>query len=71
MSTHPSSSPPPEAPSAAVRFPLNVPPPEVPVADASAADVPAGGARKLSRWEEQEELWFPEPTDFSHSGINE
>jgi len=66
MSTQPSSSPPPEAPPAAVRFPLNVPPTD-PAAEAS----PAGGARKLSRWEEQEELWFPEPTDFSHSGINE
>lgn len=66
MSTQPSSSPAPEMPPAAL-FPLNVPPSEVPVAEAS----PAGGARKLSRWEEQEELWFPEPADFSHSGINE
>lgn len=65
MSTQPSSSPTPEVPP--VLFPLNVPPSEVPVAEAS----PAGGARKLSRWEEQEELWFPEPADFSHSGINE
>lgn len=66
MSTQPSSSPAPEVPPSAL-FPLDVPPPEVPVAGAG----PAGGARKLSRWEEQEELWFPEPADFSHSGINE
>jgi len=67
MSTQPSSSPKPEAPPAAVLFPLNVPPSDPAAAEAS----PAGGARKLSRWEEQEELWFPEPADFSHSGINE
>jgi hypothetical protein len=71
MSTQPPLSPQPDAPPAAALFPLSVPPPEVPVAEASAADAPAGGARKLSRWEEQEELWFPEPADFSHSGINE
>ncbi len=67
MSTQPSSSPHPEVPPLAVPFPLNVPLPDAPAAEAS----PAGGARKLSRWEEQEELWFPEETDFSHSGINE
>ena len=68
MSTQPPLSPQPDAPPPAVAlFPLNVPPSEIPVAEAS----PAGGVRKLSRWEEQEELWFPEPADFSHSGINE
>ncbi|MEQ2008641.1 MAG: hypothetical protein ABMA26_17815 [Limisphaerales bacterium] len=67
MSTQPSSSPSPDAQPAVALFPLSVAPPEVPVAEASAA----GGTRKLSRWEEQEEIWFPEETDFSHSGINE
>jgi hypothetical protein len=72
MSTQPPLSPQPDAPPPAVAlFPLSVPPPDAPVAEASAADPPAGGARKLSRWEEQEQLWFPEDTDFSHSGINE
>lgn len=62
----PSSEPPP----AAALFPLpDATPPAPPTAAAS--DAPAGGARKLSRWEEREEFWFPEPTDFSHSGINE
>ncbi len=71
MSTQPSSSPQPDAPPAVGLFPLNVPPPEVPVAEASTADASAGGARRLSRWEEMEEVWFPEEPDFSHSGINE
>jgi|GEM_PF-1779482 hypothetical protein len=71
MNTQLPFSPPPGQPPAVALFPLNLPPPEVPVAEASAADAPAGGARKLSRWEEREEFWFPEPTDFSHSGINE
>ena len=67
MSTQPASSPSPESPPAVSLFPLSVPPLDVPVAEASAS----GGARKLSQWEEQEEIWFPEETDFSHCGINE
>lgn len=67
MNPQPSSPPQPDAPPAAVLFPLNVPPPETPPVEASAA----GGVRKLSRWEEIEEVWFPEETDFTHSGINE
>ena len=67
MSTQPSSSPSSDAPPAVPLFPLSIPLPEVAVAEASVA----GGARKLSRWEEQEEIWFPEETDFSHCGINE
>lgn len=38
---------------------------------ATVADAPAGGARKLARWQEREDFWLPEVTDFSHSGINE
>lgn len=67
MSTQPPLSPKPDAAPAVVLFPLNVLSPENPVSEASAA----GGVRKLSHWEEMEELWFPEETDFSHSGINE
>ena len=68
MNTQPSSSPQPETPPVIGFLPLNLSSPEVPAAVETS---PAGGARKLSRWEEYEELWFPEPTDFSHSGINE
>ena len=71
MSTQPLSPSSSDVAPAVVLFPLSVPPSEAPVAEASAADVPVGGARKLSSWEEQEEVWFPEETDFSHCGINE
>lgn len=67
MKTQPSSSPQPQAPPAVALFPLNVPTPETPPVKASAT----GGARKLSRWQEVEEVWFPEEIDFTHSGINE
>ena len=70
MSTQQPLSPQPEPPPAVALFPLPDATPPVPPTTA-AADAPAGGARKLSRWEEREEFWFPEPTDFSHSGINE
>ena len=71
MNAQPSPSPQPDAPPAVALFPLSIPPPEVPVIEASAAETPTGGARKLSHWEELEETWFPEETDFTHSGINE
>ena len=67
MNAQPCPSPQPDAPPAVALFPLSIPPPEVPAVEASAA----GGARKLSRWEEREDVWFPEETDFTHSGINE
>ena len=67
MNAPSSPLPPAETPTAAVRFPLNAPPPPAPAAEASAA----GGARKLSRWEDLEELWLPEDRNLTHSGINE
>jgi hypothetical protein len=70
MSTQPPLSPQPDAPPAGALISLKLASSQVPVAEASAA-APAGGARKFSRWEERQEFWFPEPTDFSHSGINE
>ena len=71
MSTQPSSSPTPEVPPASGLFPATIPPSIAAESDPTVGAAPPGGARKLSRWEEHEELWFPEPTDFSHSGINE
>ncbi len=67
MNASPSSSPPSEISPTAGLFPLAASAPQVPTAAASAA----GGARKLSHWEDMEEVWFPEETDFSHCGINE
>lgn len=67
MSTQPSSSSQPDPSPVAALLSPSVPPPITPAAET----VLAGGARKLSRWEELEEVWFPEPTDYSHSGINE
>ena len=67
MNAPSSPSPQTETPPEAVRFPLNVPPPPAPAVEASAA----GGARKLSRWEDLEELWLPEDRNLTHSGINE
>lgn len=61
-----SSLPPGEPPPSTLQLPLNrLAPPPPPGADAS------GGARKLSRWEDLEELWLPEERNLTHSGINE
>ena len=49
MNTQPSSSPQPETPPVIGLLPLNLSSPEVPAAVETS---PAGGARKLSRWEE-------------------
>ncbi|PAW72713.1 MAG: hypothetical protein B9S33_22665 [Pedosphaera sp. Tous-C6FEB] len=67
MNVGPTSSPPPEAPTPIALFPMATAPRATP-----AAELPtSGGARRLSRWEELEEIWLPEERDLSHSGINE
>ena len=67
MNAVPSSSPQSERPPNSVRLPMNLPPAPAPTQEVSAA----GGARKLSRWEDLEELWLPEERNLTHSGINE
>lgn len=71
MSTQPPLSPQPDPTPGVALFSPSPLPPDTTASQASPAEVPVGGARKLSRWEELEEEWFPEATDFSHSGINE
>ncbi|MEN9573849.1 MAG: hypothetical protein RL514_1704 [Verrucomicrobiota bacterium] len=67
MNAVPSSSPQAEPPPSSVRLPVNPLPPSAATQETSVA----GGARKLSRWEDLEELWLPEDRNLSHSGINE
>lgn len=71
MSTPSPLSPQSGTPPPAALLPLDTQPAALPVVKTSASDTPAGGARKLSRWEELEEVWIPEEIDFTHSGINE
>ncbi len=71
MSTQPPLSPSPDPPPAVVLFPVSPSPSEAPAANVEATAAASGGARRLSRWEQQEAEWFPEERDLTHSGINE
>lgn len=67
MNLEPTSSPQSAPPPAVVLFPLNTPQSAALAPDSIAI----GGARRISQWEELEEIWLPEERDLSHSGINE